>query len=188
MNFSVFLQISDSICIQASVWSPHSVFIKITCVVGGYGVWPSAVDGTGHAVVWYKFQEAEIKGSWWCPYSQCHSSCTPFSHSQSRISPTLLATGLPGRLELPSTHILASPCPPSVLHPSSLQSHDKMNPLFPMINPPTTQLLYFLLSVAKRWWSWNHQSFSNISTGSLPSAANIHWLLPFWFWDRKDPS
>lgn len=155
MNFSIFLQISGSIWMQACVRSPRSVFIKINCVVAGYGIRPSAVNGTGQAMIWYKFLETEMRESCDVPNHSAHSGyCTLFNfQSQDLLYPfshwyTLL------RWELPSTHFLTNPWPPYVFAPilsSSLMI--KWASLSPTANPPTTQLLVFPLSIPKGWSS-----------------------------------
>lgn len=167
------------------VHSPCSVFIKINCVVGGYGVRPSEVHGTGQVPIWYKFQEAEVRRSWWCRwhhggYCTLLSFPVPISPLFTQLLINLAEIGIT-QCTLPHHHLLAFCL--CILLPLSLKT--KVTSLFSMVNPPTTQLLLFLLFIHRRWWSRNHQSFSRVLTGSLPSAENIPWLLPFWFWGRK---
>lgn len=138
------------------VQSPCSDFIKINCVVGGYGVRPLAGDGTRQAPIWYTFQEAEMRGSCWCLWSLHHSGIVHSSLFPSPLYSTSSAADLLGWERNFWVHPLHHPLPSFCfcIHPSS-QSHDKTS----MVSPPTTQLLFFSLVHYWKMVVTNHQSF-----------------------------
>lgn len=166
MNFSISLQISGSIWMQGCVWSPCSVFIKINCIVAGYGVRPSLSsfqsDTSFRKLKWGVLSDVL--------YHRAHFLPFPVSillHALSHWS-TLL------RLKLPGTHFLANPCcPPVFAHilPSSLVI--KWASLSPMVNPPTTQLLLFLCPFLR---DGGH--------GIINPFKHLHWLL-ILYWKHQ---